>query len=110
MTENEFDELTDLYEAIIDWPKRLSREEPFYRRLFAQVQARRVVDVACGTGQHAAMFHQWGLVVEGADLSGNMIAQARRRFAESPTLRWAARSFEEPIPAAEPFDVAICVG
>ena len=29
-----FDDLADIYEAIIDWPRRLAHEEPFYRRLF----------------------------------------------------------------------------
>jgi SAM-dependent methyltransferase len=110
MSESQFDELTDLYDAVIDWPKRLAREESFYRRLFAKVHARRVVDVACGTGRHAAMFHEWGMSVEGADLSGNMVSQARKHFGECPTLRWAVRSFDEAIPAVEPFDVAICVG
>ena len=37
-----FHDLTDVYEALVNWPQRLAREEPFYRRLFAahQVSAR----------------------------------------------------------------------
>ena len=66
---NLFQDLTDVYEAMIDWPKRLAREEPFYRRWFERCGARSVLDVACGTGHHGAMFHRWGLRVEGADLS-----------------------------------------
>ena len=71
-----FDDLADVYEAMIDWPKRLAHEEPFYRRLFERLGARSVLDVACGTGRHAAMFHGWGLRVEGADLSPAMIDRA----------------------------------
>jgi len=105
-----FHDLTDVYEALVDWPQRLAREGPFYRRLFEEHQVRRVVDVACGTGHHAAMFQGWGLSVAGADFSPAMIERARRTYGESSSLRWGARSFDEPIEADEPFDAAICVG
>ena len=95
---------------MIDWPKRLANEEPFYRRQFARIAARRVLDAACGAGRHAAMFHQWGLAVEGADLSPAMIARAQAHFAQSDRLRWIVRGFDQPIDAAEPFDAAVCVG
>jgi SAM-dependent methyltransferase len=105
-----FNDLTDIYEAMIDWPKRLAHEEPFYRRLFERVGVRSVVDVACGTGHHAAMFNSWQLRVEGADISPAMIERARGSFGEPPGLRWVVRGFDAPVPAAEPFDAAICVG
>jgi SAM-dependent methyltransferase len=105
-----FNDLTQVYEALVDWPKRLANEEPFYRQLFARLRAQSVVDVACGTGHHAAMFSHWGLRVEGADLSADMIETARANFGESQQgLRWMARSFDEPIETG-PFDVALCVG
>jgi len=130
-----FDDLTDIYEAMIDWPKRLANEEPFYRRWFERAGVQSVVDVACGTGRHAAMFHSWGRKgdrphlperpsgcctqmgpvpfssrVEGADISPNMIHRARTTFGEPAGLRWVVRRFDEPIAAAKPFDAAICVG
>ena len=105
-----FDELAEVYEAMVDWPKRLAYEGPFYRGLFDRVAARRVVDTACGGGDHAAMFHSWELDVEGADISPRMIDQARRQFGEPPGLRWTVRGFDQPMDASEPFDVAICVG
>jgi SAM-dependent methyltransferase len=105
-----FDDLTDVYEAMIDWPKRLANEGPFYRRCFARLGARSVADVACGTGHHAAMFHSWNLRVEGSDLSPQMIDRARGRFGEPAGLRWRVRSFDQPLETAEPFDVVLCVG
>ena len=105
-----FDDLTDVYEAMIDWDKRLGNEEPFYRDLFEQAGVHSVLDVACGTGRHAALFHSWGLHVEAADVSESMIGRARALFGEPPGLRWIVRGFQEPIPAGESFDVAICVG
>ena len=125
-----FDDFADAYEAMIDWPKRLAHETPFYRRLFARLGAESVIDVACGTGQHAAMFHSWGLRVEGADLSPAMIERAKASFGQTQGIHLAVRGFDEPIESvatskgtvpfslgrksgqspAEPFDVAICVG
>lgn len=105
-----FHDLTDVYEAMIDWPKRLAHEGPFYRRLFERHGVSRVVDAACGTGRHAAMFHSWGLEVEGADISPAMIDRARASFGEPAGLHWAVRGFDEPITAEKPFDVAVCVG
>jgi len=105
-----FTDLTDVYEAMIDWPKRLANEELFYRRWFEGAGVRGVLDAACGTGRHAAMFHSWGLRVEGADISEGMIGRARARFGEADRLRWVVRGFEQPVAAAEPFDAVVCVG
>jgi len=110
MSGGAFNDLTDIFESIIDWPKRLANEELFYRRLFERVGVKSVVDVACGTGHHAGMFHSWGLHVEGADISPNMIARARERFGEPPGLHWTVRGYDQPIQSENPFDAAVCVG
>jgi SAM-dependent methyltransferase len=105
-----FDDITDIYEAMIDWDKRLGNEEPFFRSVFERASVGSVVDVACGTGRHAAMFHSWGLRVEGADISQNMIERARTNFGEPRGLRWVVRGFDQPVQPTEPLDAAICVG
>ena len=110
MSSTFFDDLTDIYERIVDWPKRLERETPFYRTLFADDQVGSLLDVACGTGHHAAMFHEWGLHVEGADVSPAMIQRARQTFGEESGLRWRVRSFDTPWQPSPLFDAAICVG
>jgi SAM-dependent methyltransferase len=110
MATNTFDQLSDVYEAMIDWPKRLAAEEPFYRRWFEDAKVKRIADVACGTGHHAAMFHSWGLETEGADLSPAMILRARASFGEPPGLRWGVRGFDEPIPSPGSWDAVVCVG
>ena len=110
MADDCFDNLTDIYESIIDWPKRLAHEEPLYRRLFERVETQSLLDVACGTGRHAAMFHEWGLRVEAADVSPHMIDRARCLFGQVADLHWVVRRFDQPWMPEEPFDVAICVG
>lgn len=110
MSERTFDDLTDVYEAMIDWSKRLATETPLFRRAFEQAGVKRVADVACGTGRHAAMFHQWGLEVEGSDISPGMIAQARSTYGEPGGLRWTVRGFDQPPGAPGSVDAVVCVG
>jgi len=178
-----FSHLTELYDAMIDWNRRLANESPLYRWLLARVAAGnaadveppafdvqppmcdvqpttpadiraagsgvqpppgsdaesssacaessaaegvsqqaqggasegrfrrlRVLDAACGTGRHALLFYRWGLEVEAADVSPEMVDFARGQFGEPPGLRWVVRGFEQPVETARPFDLAICVG
>jgi SAM-dependent methyltransferase len=110
MDAQSFDDLADVYDALIDWPKRLANEEPFYQALFERAGVRDVLDVACGTGRHAAMFHSWGCRVTGADISPGMIARCRGQFGESDTLRWVVRGFDEPPETPAAFDAVVCIG
>ncbi len=109
MSSGSFEDLSGVYEAIVDWPKRLSREAPFYRSLFTSHQVQTILDVACGSGHHAAMFQRWGLTVTGSDVSSAMIQTARQVHGEPAGLRWQVRSFAEPYPD-EAVDAAICIG
>jgi SAM-dependent methyltransferase len=106
--DNVFDELTRVFDELIDWPKRLANEAPFYRGLFDRVGVRRLVDVACGTGRHAALFHSWGLQVQAADLSPRMIALARNLFGEPAGLQWVVRGFDQSVEPAGGFDATVC--
>jgi SAM-dependent methyltransferase len=105
-----FDDMSDVYECLVDWPKRLRHEEPFYRRLFERYNVKSVVDVACGTGHHAAMFSSWDMRVAGADLSSGMIERARRQHSAELGIEWSVRGFDRPIENTDAFDAAICVG
>jgi SAM-dependent methyltransferase len=109
MAAETFDTFSEVYEALVDWPKRLANEGPFFRAWFERCGAAMVLDAACGTGQHAALFADWGLSVEGADQSPAMIQRARAAHGESNTLRWIVRSFEESV-AEGSFDAVVCVG
>ncbi len=65
------------YDRMIDWEKRLSREAPFFKRLFMEKMPGKVLDTACATGRHAVMFSSWGLQVAASDASSEMIDRAR---------------------------------
>ncbi|HOM17936.1 MAG TPA: class I SAM-dependent methyltransferase, partial [Thermoguttaceae bacterium] len=110
MAREVFEHWVDVYELMVDWPRRLEREGPMFRRLFEQTGVRRVLDTACGPGHHAAMFHQWGLEVEGADLSQAMIQRAIALHGQPPGLRWTVRPFQDPTPEPGYFDATVCIG
>jgi len=98
------------YDQMVDWQRRLEREAPFYKRLVEQHHVRSVLDCACGTGHHAAMFAGWGLTVTASDLSEEMVERARKLHGEHSRLRWLARSFHDLSGIGEPFDAVMCVG
>ena len=101
-----FDVMSDVYDAMINWEKRLSNEAAFYRGIFEEAKAKSVIDVACGTGRHALLFSSWGLDVEGADISQEMLS-ACRKHPGAEKVTWSERSFSE---AAPPRDVVVCAG
>jgi len=107
---NSFDINVVCYDAMINWPRRLARESPFYRKWLADCNAKRVLDVACGTGHHAMMFHDWSLSVEAADASAAMIAHCRSAYGIENAPHWIQRSFIESTTLPNHFDAVVCVG
>ncbi len=73
-----YDDLSHDYDRFVNWPARLAVELPFIERVLQQVEARRVLDAACGTGRHAIALAERGYQVIGVDLSPGMVGQARR--------------------------------
>ncbi|NIA21509.1 MAG: methyltransferase domain-containing protein [Anaerolineaceae bacterium] len=107
-----FDSFQPYYEIMIDWDKRLAHESPFFQRAFQSVHARRVLDCACGTGQHACLFACWGLEATGADISQEMILKSRH-LAESRNLQIDFRrtSFDHLSEVFDkPFQATVCAG
>jgi SAM-dependent methyltransferase len=110
VTDDFYDQLGEGYDTVIDWDERLGREAPFYRDLFERHNVASVLDTACGTGEHAALFASWGLQVVGADLSAAMIAVCRRKYAGQP-IEWVQASFGETFDAlGRGFDAVTCLG
>jgi SAM-dependent methyltransferase len=65
------------YRRVIAWPERIQREAPFFADVFEGAEPRRVLDVGCGTGEHARHFAEQGWQAVGIDVSENMIDDAR---------------------------------
>ena len=103
VNENTF-ELSDVFEDLVDWPKRLAGEEPFFRSLFQRTGARFVLDAACGTGSHLVHLRAW-YDVSGFDVSPQMLDIARTKLPQ--TRLWVSDLDDFSIDA--PVDVVACL-
>ena len=112
MTTPLYDEFSADYDRFVRWDRRLAHELPFVEAQLSAAQARRVLDVACGTGQHAIALARRGYEVVGADASAGMIAQARKNAeAEGLDLVFVQAGFGEVAAAVEgTFDAVLCLG
>lgn len=105
--QGEYADLYDLfyaekpYDDEVEFTDRLLREH-------AHGPSQRLLDVACGTGQHAVRFAARGWDVVGVDLSADMLRRARDREGGSSVtfLQQDMRALDVP---GKPFDAAVCL-
>ncbi len=109
---NFYDRQAAIYEMMNDWPSRLSFELPFIRRVLEQVAARTVLDVACGGGHHAIALSREGYSTSGADVSAEMIAQAKHNAAEAGvSVEFEQAGFADiGVRFGSTFDAVLCLG
>jgi len=111
-----YDTFSDDYDRFVNWNNRLVFEMPFLQAQLNSAAAGRVLDAACGTGQHAIALAKTGFKPAGADLSAEMIQHARRNAREMGQLvpfeavgfGGLARAFEHS--PLFPFDAVLCLG
>jgi glycine/sarcosine N-methyltransferase len=65
------------YRKMIAWPKRLEREWTFLSAPFGSLPSKRLLDLGCGTGEHARYFADKGFEVVGVDVSDTMLERAK---------------------------------
>jgi SAM-dependent methyltransferase len=65
------------YRKMIAWPKRLEREWTFLAAPLGSLPSRRLLDLGCGTGEHARYLAGKGFEVVGVDVSDTMLDRAR---------------------------------
>ncbi len=107
-----YDAFSRDYDRFVGWEGRLAYEMPFIETQLRAVGAGRVLDTACGTGQHALALARRGYRVVGADLSPGMIQKARENAAAvDDEVRFVAAGFGQ---LAErvigQFDALLCLG
>lgn len=78
-----YDAFSADYDRFVDWKQRLAYEWPFLDAQLSQFAAKRVLDAACGTGQHAIAMAHAGYRVDAADLSAQMVARAQTNAAQA---------------------------
>ncbi|MBC7251077.1 MAG: class I SAM-dependent methyltransferase [Anaerolineae bacterium] len=107
-----YDPFSAEYDRFVNWRERLAYELPFIEQQLTAVRARRVLDVACGTGMHAIALAQRGYDVTGADLSAGMIERARENAkAAGSEARFVVAGFGElATSVGDGFDALLCLG
>lgn len=107
-----YEALSADYDRFVDWHARLAFELPFLLKLLEARQAREVLDVACGTGQHAIALAKAGYNVTAVDIEEAMVARARRNAAAS-SVQVDVRQLgfgELATGLGRPFDAITCLG
>lgn len=64
------------YDELVNWDARLTREGPFFQRLFEEHDVRTVADVGAGSARHSIMYRSWGLDVTAIDPGADMLELA----------------------------------
>jgi ubiquinone/menaquinone biosynthesis C-methylase UbiE len=110
-----FSDTGELFDLYVDWPRRLAREIPFLKEVLSSAGARRIADVACGTGRHAVALAREGFRVTGVDCDERFLDGGRRAGEEAGvTIDWVTASFDTLSQhfsgAGHLFDGVICLG
>ena len=113
-----YDDFSNEYDRFVNWANRLRFELPFLTAKLAEApqtagRLPRVLDAACGTGQHALALAGLGYPAAGADLSAGMIERARENALErDQNVPFAAAGFGELRQAfgEGSFEAVMCLG
>lgn len=102
----------DKWDELIDWDARAAGEGDFFIRVLKEHGARRVLDVATGTGFHSVRLLEEGFDVTSADGSPEMLAKAfenaRRRGHILRTVQADWRFLNRDVHGE--FDAIVCLG
>jgi glycine/sarcosine N-methyltransferase len=101
------------WDELVDWQRRLEVEGDFLDRIIAgSSPGRALLDVACGTGFHAAHFCAVGYQVDATDGSAEMVDRARANLAALGTgIRIEQMSWQDLRPLSVPrYDAVVCLG
>lgn len=101
------------WDELVDWQRRLEVEGDFLDRIVTgSSPGRALLDIACGTGFHAAHFRTTGYRVDATDGSAEMVDRARANLAGfGAGIRIEQMSWEDLRPLSVPrYDAVICLG
>ncbi len=110
-----FSDSGEMFDLYVDWPRRLAREIPFLKEVLSGAGARRVADIACGTGRHAVALAREGFRVTGVDCDERFLDEGRRAGKEAGvSIDWVSASFDtlshHLFGADHPLDGVVCLG
>jgi ubiquinone/menaquinone biosynthesis C-methylase UbiE len=109
--EDEFSLEARLYDKI--WGKHdYDSDVKFLDDLFKEHRCESIIDIGCGTGNHALRLSRLGYEVVGIDISPTMlkIAKEKSKGAKVRFMQGDMRKLQEIIPKGDRFDAVICLG
>jgi len=97
---------------MVAWPKRLEREAPLLKEVLSLSSHPSVLDLGCGTGEHARYFADQGCEVVGIDRSIAVIEEAIRETpGDNPGFfSGDIRHLDTILNGEESFGAAFCLG
>lgn len=101
------------YRRLIAWPQRIEREWPFLHQELDGAPRRAVIDLGCGTGEHARFLAAQGFYTVGVDRSGAQIEAARayeRESGDDGPVFLLGEMAELAALTPECFGAALCLG
>lgn len=112
-----YDKFASLYDFFVNWKSRLAFELPFMQEQLALLggspEEHKLMDTACGTGQHAIALARLGYQVSATDLYPQMVSLANTNaLAADVKIRFKTAGFGSIAPAfpGEQFDAVLCLG
>jgi glycine/sarcosine N-methyltransferase len=105
-----YDRLAPLFDVMTDWDSRLALEGPFLFQRLEQVEARKVLDAACGSGGHALALAKRGYQVVGTDASPAMIELARAKAHNVGNISFQVAPLGDLAARFSSFDAVLCLG
>lgn len=113
---NFFSRLAHHYDRTFSWPQRLSEEIPFLLKYLKKNNAKTVLDLGCGTGEHVIALAKLGFNMTGVDANEDMLANAIEKLAkQKETVRKNIEFLPIPLSDLESlgerrFDAVFCIG
>jgi ubiquinone/menaquinone biosynthesis C-methylase UbiE len=110
MTSNLFDRIAEYYDVLhddVDYAAECILLEQIFSG-FLHRQPSSILDLGCGTGNHALMLAEWGYRVMGIDSSLSMLRVARRKALGRRDLAFM-RADMRRLNLGRTFDVAVCM-
>ncbi len=108
---DEYDIEAEVYDEV--WGKHdYETDVKLLDELFKKHLCKRIIDVGCGTGNHAILLGRLGYEVTGIDISPVMLEKARKKSESSRTrfIQGDMKKIEKAISEGKKFDAAICLG
>lgn len=113
---NFFSRLAHCYDLTFSWSQRLAKEIPFLVKHLKKNNAKTVLDLGCGTGEHVIALAKLGFKTTGVDANEDMLANATEKLAkQKENVRKNIEFIPIPLSDIESlgersFDVVFCIG